>query len=40
MEKVGGDAEIGQRLQDEGKEGHAVGLGSCTEQSRFGERTA
>lgn len=40
MEEVGGEAEIGQRLQDERNEGHAVGLGCNTEESLFGDRTA
>jgi hypothetical protein len=40
VEEVGGEAEIGQRLQDERKKGHAVGLGCNTEQSLFGDRTA
>lgn len=40
VEEVGGEAEIGQRLQDERKEGHAVGLGCNTEESLFGDRAA
>lgn len=40
MEEVGGEAEIGQRLQDERKVGHVVGFGCNTEESRFGDRAA
>lgn len=40
VEDIGGEAEIGQRLQDERKEGHAVGLSCNTEESLFGDRAA
>jgi hypothetical protein len=39
MEEIGREANVGNGLQDERDERHALGLGRYAEQSHFGDRT-